>query len=328
MRKEGEIKLNENILASILICGDTHLSSRNRGGHKDYPEESLYYYNSLTDLALEYNCTHCIDLGDFTYGKFHTLEYRTQVENALQRRKEAVNGNYYMLRGNHDVSTSGLTEYGFYLNKYYSGSCNLEIGNLNLMMVDNGDEDKDLDIKAGKTNIVLAHNYFAFEDSNLPFYGQAIKLENHSKWYGVNNIISGHIHMEHIQKGRINKLDENTGDTYCFDCICHNLPCLCRTDYSENLPDKGAVVILEVYEDRVQYNRVELDLLPIEDCFKIEEILAERKEKESKPVVEIRDIIEALSRFEMVAVSPELKINSLNVDERYKKKALELYKGE
>ena len=30
----------------------------------------------------------------------------------------------------------------------------------------------------------------------------------------------------------------------------------------------------------------------------------------------------------MVAVSPELKINSLNVDERYKKKALELYKGE
>ena len=79
---------------------------------------------------------------------------------------------------------------------------------------------------------------------------------------------------------------------------------------------------------RIEYNRVELDLLPIEDCFKIEEILAERKEKESKPVVEIRDIIEALSRFEMVAVSPELKINSLNVDERYKKKALELYKGE
>lgn len=319
--------MSEGLLARILVCGDTHLSSKNRGGHKDYPAESLYYYNSLTDLAKEYECTHCVDLGDFTYGKFHSLEYRVEVEKALENRRNALNGNYYMIRGNHDVSSSGLTEYGFYLNKYFKGSCTLEIGNLNLIMVDNGNEDNPISIKNNKTNVILAHNYFVFDDVQLPFYGQAIKLTEHSNWYGAKFILSGHIHSEHVQKGGIKRVDEMTGDTSIFECYCHNLPCLCRTDYSENLPDKGAVVILDVYEDSIKYNRVEVDLLPIEDCFKIEEIIAERKEKE-KPVIEIRDIIEALSRFEMVAVSPELKISALNVDERYKKKALELYKGE
>ena len=316
-----------SLLARILVCGDTHLSSKNRGGHKDYPAESLYYYNSLTDLCKEYKCTHCVDLGDFTYGKFNSLEYRAEVEKALQNRKDAVNGNYYMLRGNHDVSSSGLTEYGFYLGKYFKGSCNLGIGNLNLIMVDNGNENEPVDIKSGKTNVILAHNYFVFKDSQLPSYGQAIELDGHSNWYGVRYIISGHLHTEHLQKGGIKRVDEMTGDTYSFECYCHNLPCLCRTDYSENLPDKGAVVILNVYEDRIEYNRVEVDLLPISDCFNIEEILASRKEVD-KPSIEIRDIIESLSNFEAVVISPELRINALNVDERYKKKALELYRGE
>lgn len=316
-----------SLLANIMIAGDIHLSSRNRGGHKDYSAESLYYYNSITDLIKQYNCTHSIDLGDFTYGRFTSLEYRQAVEDALDTRVKSVNGNYYMLKGNHDTSSAGLTEYGFYLNKYFKGSTTLELGNLNLIMVNYGDENKEVDIKPNKTNIILAHNYFAFDDVNLPFYGQAIKLSEQSNWYGADYIISGHIHSEHIQKGKIKKTDEVTNDTYCKECICHNLPCLARTDYSENLPDKGAVVILKVYEDKVEYERVEVDLLPIEDCFNIEEILAERKEKEEKPIIEIRDIIEALSRFELIVESPDIKINALNVDERYKQRALELYRN-
>lgn len=313
------------MLARIMVVGDTHLSSKNRGGHKDYPNESLYYYNYITNLIKEYKCTHCVDLGDFTYGRFSTLEYRREVEKALELRCEAVNSNYYMLKGNHDEATYGLTEYEFYLDKYFKGSTHLDIGNLSLNMVDYGKElDNNIKIGMHKTNVVLAHNYFKFADSILPNYGNPVELDNLSLWAGVKYIISGHIHNEHIQKGKIIYTDIYTNDTYAFDCICHNLPCLSRTNYSSDLPDKGAVVILDVYEDKIEYNRVEIDLLPLEDCFNIENIIDKEDTKEK---VDIRDIITELNKFELVVESPEAKIASLDIDERYKNKALELYKN-
>lgn len=313
------------MLARILIVGDTHLSSKNRGGHKDYPKESLYYYNYITDLIKEYKCTHCIDLGDFTYGRFHSLEYRKQVEEAMNSRKESVNSNYYMLKGNHDEATYGLTEYEFYIGRYFHGSTYISIGNLSLNMVDYSNElDTPVNIVPHKTNIILAHNYFKFADSLLPNYGTPIELDSFSNWAGVNYIISGHIHNEHVQKGKIKRTDLDTNDTFAYECICHNLPCLSRTNYSGDLPDKGSVVILDVYEDMVDYHRVEIDLLPVEECFNIESVIEKSSNKEK---LDIMDIITELSKFELVVESPEAKIASLDVDERYKNKALELYKN-
>lgn len=310
----------------LLLCGDMHLSSKNRGGHKDYPSESLFYYNYITDLIKQYNCDYSIDLGDLTYGRFNTLEYRLQVEEAFSKRKEAVNGNYYVLKGNHDEATYGLTEYEFYLDRYFHGSTNLLIDNLNLVMVDFGKEQEtEPTFLDNKTNIILAHNYFKFESSILPNFGTPILLDMFSNWYGADYIISGHIHSELIQKGNIKKTDTVTGVTHGKECIVHNLPCLARTDYSKNLPDKGSVVLLDVYDDKVEYQRVEVDLLPVEECFNIENIL--EKKDTANETVDIRDIITELNKFELVLESPEVKISSLNVEQRYKDKALELYKN-
>ena len=38
----------------IMFTGDDHLSSRNYGGHYNYPKESLHYFNLLTDIAKKY----------------------------------------------------------------------------------------------------------------------------------------------------------------------------------------------------------------------------------------------------------------------------------
>ena len=85
-------------LARILIYGDIHLSSRNYGGHRDYPNESLSYFKDITRYTEELKATHLIGLGDFTFNRFNTLEYREKVERELNKQFELVSGNRYELK--------------------------------------------------------------------------------------------------------------------------------------------------------------------------------------------------------------------------------------
>ena len=79
-----------NVLAKIGIYGDMHLSSKNYGAHRDYPSESLEYFQAITLKTKELGLTYLIGTGDFTYGRFHSLEYRLAIEKELQEQK-----NYY-----------------------------------------------------------------------------------------------------------------------------------------------------------------------------------------------------------------------------------------
>lgn len=71
-------------LSRILVYGDLHLSSKNYGSHNNYPKESLDILRLITDKASEIQATHIVGLGDFAFGRFHTLEYRTAVEAELE----------------------------------------------------------------------------------------------------------------------------------------------------------------------------------------------------------------------------------------------------
>lgn len=120
-------------LATILIYGDIHLNSKNYGGHKDYANESLGYFQKITETAQEIGATHIIGLGDFTFSRFHTLEYRSKVEDELEKQYKLTNGNRFELKGNHDVAGYGMTEYEYYVEKgLLRPSTNLQIGNVNI----------------------------------------------------------------------------------------------------------------------------------------------------------------------------------------------------
>lgn len=311
-----------NEIARIMITGDDHLSSKNRGVHNNYPEESLNYYKYVTDIIQNYGCTHCIGAGDFTYGRFHTLEYRNLVEAELERRLKLVHGNYYMVKGNHDIASYGMTEYEFYLKKgLFKPAQLIQVGGLNINMVNFEEYDStDITIENGKENIIVTHGYFKFKDTMMPNYGNAVILDEYEKWAGINYLICGHIHNEHAFSGKVIKGNR------AYDLNVHYLPCLSRPDYIEgNMADTGSMIVIQVFDDNtVNYNRIPIQLLPLETSFNL--ALKDKEEKHKEAIkIDVQDVVDSLDNFERVIGNPEDIINAkTDIDERYRKKAIEL----
>lgn len=318
-------------VAKILVYGDIHLSSKNYGAHKDYPNESLGLFKNVTKTAQEVNATHIIGTGDISYGRFNTLEYRMAVEEQLEIQFRLTGGNRYELKGNHDSATYGMTEYEYYVNKgLIKPSTNIQIGNLNLSMV-NHNEHRKVGIippEEGKTNIVLMHDYFKFENSQMPNYGEPYILDYFEPWFGVDIILGGHIHRMEAINGYIIKNGKS------HHCACIYLGCPCRPSYSEgNMQDKGYYTLIKVYDaaeasangiEPVQVEMIEFELASIEDTFNIG-LRESEKERLEKKRVDVTDIAQRLAGHNNVLGEPVDKVKALTgVNEEYKEKAIDL----
>lgn len=305
-------------LAKILIYGDIHLSDRNYGSHLSYPDESLYYFRNITKVAEEIGATHIIGLGDFTYGRFRTLEFRKEVEEELNKQNKLTNGNRYEIKGNHDSATYGMTEYEYYIscNKIKPAE-NLQIGNLNLSMVDYSKHraKTSLPVDSTKTNIVLMHDFFKFSNTNIADYGQAYILDNFEPWFGVNYIIGGHIHNHEIFEGSIAK------DNIASKTAVHYLGCPCRPSYREgHMQNTGQYVILTVYEDKTEYDIYEFDLWDINKSFNLG-LMAEKISKK----IDVSDVVKQLDTHQRVIGEPEEVIKAMiDIDTVVKNKAIDL----
>lgn len=328
----------KNLVASIIIYSDIHLCSKAYGAHKNYPEESLEYFRAITRVAEERNASHIMGLGDFTFGRFHTLEYRRAVEDELEKQYRICNGNRYELKGNHDQATYGMTEYEYYIEKgLIKPSTKLKIGNLNISMVDYIDIKKDNFFETEKTdvlignsdtdiNVIIGHNFLKFKDTLIANYGKAIELDNLHKWHGADYIICGHVHKHHIFDGSI----LNKDGTKAHKATVHYLGCMTRPAYREGLMDeKGYILNLRLFDDgSMQYDVVEIPLWDIADSFNLEVKQKEKKIKEEKQSrIDISDIVKQLNSHERNVGNPEDIISAMvGVDEKYKEKAIKLLK--
>lgn len=313
-------------IARVLVTGDWHLSSRNYGNHKDYPSESIKNLQKVVDVAEELNITHHINAGDMTYGRFTTLEYRALVEERLNEINKLTSGNNFMIKGNHDSATNGMTEYEFYLSKgIIKDTRYIDIGNLHITMYDNGHigEYKPT-IKSDGTNLVICHDYVKFKDTMLPNFGTAIELDNMADWYGVDFILCGHIHKLIKFVGKISNGTSvrTTGVAY--------LGCMNRPSYNDDLDTYSENFLITVYDDgrAPSLETIKIELDSIEDTFTIDKIEENREKKEEKENrTDIRDILHQLNQADKTIGNPEDIIASMvGVDERYKKKAIELLK--
>lgn len=316
-------------LARILIYGDIHLNSKNYGAHVNYAKESLHYFKYITDKAEELKATHIIGLGDLTYGRFHSLEYRAEVEQLLERQFKLTNGNRYELKGNHDSATYGMTEYEYYVSKgLLKESTNLRYGNVNISMVDHN---KHLDGtilppgKDGDINVVLAHNFFKFKDTRIADYGKAVELDNFTDWFGVDYLICGHIHKYELFDGIVIK------DAVSHPMVVNYVGCLCRPSYrAGHMDEVGHLVYLVINDDNtMRYDILDVPLWKMEESFNIDEKMIEQQKKEEKAKrVDISDIVQQLNSHERSVGNPEDIIEAMSgIDERYKKKAIELLKN-
>lgn len=314
-------------IARVLIYGDIHLNSKNYGGHRDYANESLGYFRKITETAEEIQATHIIGLGDFTFNRFHTLEYRSKVEDELEKQYKLTNGNRFEIKGNHDVAGYGMTEYEYYIEKgLIRPSENIQIGNVNISMIDN-DKYNSTDIlkpDPDKSNIVLAHDYFKFSDTVIADYGRAVELDSFERWFGVDYLICGHIHKQEAFSGRVFKGDES------HEMVVTYPGCMSRPAYREGHMDTTGVMIELVISDDspLKINVIRIPLLSIDECFNIKNINQKAEKKEEKRNrVDISDIVTSLNQHDGVVGNPEDIIMAMaGIDDKYKKKAIDLLK--
>lgn len=316
-------------LARILIYGDIHLSSKNYGAHKDYPRESLHYFREISRVMKERQATHLIGLGDFSYGRFNTLEYRLAVEKELIEQYNFVKGNRFELEGNHDSAGYGMTEYQYYIEKgYLRGSTNFKVGNVNISMIDYG-KTKSTNILTpgveGELNVVLAHDFLKFDDTQMPDYGKALRIEDLTHWYGVDYLICGHVHNKEAFEGLM--VDGTNGHRM----MVHYVGCLTRPSYREGHMDEiGNVVLLTVYDNgEMKYEVVDIPLWSLEDTFNLDAKAAQKEKKAEKEArVDISDIVSELAGHERNVGNPEDIIAAMQgVPDKYKEKAISLLKA-
>lgn len=314
-------------LAKVLLYGDIHMSSKKYGAHNNYPKESLEYFKAITDKAKECGATHIIGTGDISYGRFDSLEFRTAVEEQLEAQYELTNGNRFEVKGNHDSATYGMTEFEYYVNKgLIKPSTNLKIGNVNISMVDY-DKYKSTKIldasNPDEINVVIAHNYFRFNDTRIANYGKrTVSLDNMTDWFGVDYLFCGHIHNFIMFDGNIIKGNN------AHPLVVTYLGCMSRPSYREGHMDpEGHLVLLTIKDNNeMELTYIEVPLWSLEDSFNISDIETKAEKPENKQV-DISDIVQQLNSHERNIGNPEDIIQALpNVDTKYKNKAIELLK--
>lgn len=317
-----------NVIATIGIYGDMHLNSKNYGAHRNYAKESLEYFHNITEAVRKNNITTLIGTGDFTFGRFHSLEYRSAIERELQEQYSLTNGNRYELKGNHDIAGYGMTERDYYVSKgLLKPSQNISIGNLNITMVDYNEYENvvpNIVDNESVVNLIVAHDYFKFNSTKLPNFGTPIELDHFEKWFGVDYIALGHIHKDMEFDGYMAKGD------MVHHVYVNYLGCMMRPAYKEGAMDeKGKMLVIKVFDDgKLDIENIYLDLWSIEDSFNIEakqKEAAKKAEKENR--VDITDIVKQLDSHERNVGSPEEIIKGLeDIDDKYKNKAIDLLK--
>ena len=312
----------------VMIEGDSHLSSKDRGNHVNYPKATLEYFAKTTEIAEEYNVDYIINLGDFAYGNFN-LKYRAKVDELLNRRDSITGGKCLMVKGNHDISTTDMSEFDYYvkhkkmfnkvegLENICSGYNVIDIGNIRFHLMDyNCDKDIVPKFRDNCMNILLAHKFIRFKNSDLPPYGEPINLDNRENWYGFDFIVCGHIHQRHKFTGCMKKGDKGKD-------VCVYYPgSLSPTDRS-GIRDTGEVLIIDISES---------DESPIQsmktvtyDLWGKEEAYTGTDEIEIKKKVNISDVIAKLNDKERNnGDAIDVIRNMADYKKEYRDKAIEL----
>ena len=221
-----------------------------------------------------------------------------------------------------------MTEYEYYVEKgLIRPSENLRFETLNVSMVDSGLSEKAEIIQPDrdKTNIVLAHDFFKFSDTQIADYGKAIELDNFDKWFGVDYLICGHIHKQEMFSGRIIK------DSQAHSMIVAYPGCMTRPSYRNGHMDEFGMLIEIVIGTggEVRVDTIQVPLMPLESIFNLKEIERKKeKAQERRNRVDISDIVSTLNSHDGVVGNPEDIIMAMvGVDDKYKQKAIELLKS-
>lgn len=299
----------------IVSYGDPHICKGDYGSHRDYAKESLHYFRENIEKAIELQADMIICLGDLTFG---SLDHRSSLE--VESLMERVKDRHYILKGNHDVRTDGMSQFEYYLERGLFKPAE------EVMLLPNGTQIqmmnwKDNVVFRDGTEFAFMHDYVRFPNSPLPNYGKKyINLDEVYLPNSLKHIVVGHLHGQHMFGRDIN-------NNYP---IIHYPGCSARPSYiHRGMIDHGELVVIDVYskstgdtEDRFTYEVLSMPLWELNESFNLEEI-AKKDELEQKKEdrVDLSGVIKELGEHERNIGDPELIINNMQIDARYKDRA-------
>lgn len=283
----------------VLIYSDIHLSTRNRAKHRSYPDESLHYFEFITDQAEALNVDCIVGLGDLTYGNFGNLKYREIFEELLDRQLKQTKGRRYELKGNHDISAGGYSEFDFYTSRGKLRTAERIVGEHVVIDMLNYTEPAQyteeggltIDQDPAKKHVVLCHDFLQFRDSKLGGYGDPYIIEELVGFKGADWIICGHIHDMLSDKGMVKGGNQ---------CSLFYPGVMTRPITKGDIMEKAALVVVDTDAPEDYVSIYEVELLPVDVTYDLQRVAKAKAEKARKQELvmvagELRDAVRSIA---------------------------------
>lgn len=307
----------------VIVFGDTHLGDKNYGKHKNYENDSYDTFSRITQVCEEEKADVIILTGDLSNSVFNKLGYRTKIEELFERMNVLTNHRIYCVKGNHDKAGYGMTEYEYYVNKgVIRPSDNITVDKLNITMIDYGKIEEAVvnkSIENDSLEVVICHDTVAFEDTNVPPYMTYYNLSEYSKFCNTSLFLVGHIHEFSTIKGKVYDESKSTAS----DSMIVYVGCPTRPQLTDDTDNTGHYVLID--SNSLEMKLGEFELLNKEDIFVMEdkestEIIGE----EARKKIDIGHVVKELDEYNIGCGDVNVLIESLQEDEKYKKKAIDL----
>lgn len=282
-----------------LVYGDIHLGTRNRAKHRSYPDEVLHYFEFITDQAEKLNVDGIIGLGDLTYGNFNNLKFREIFEELLDRQYKQTNGERYEIRGNHDITGAGYSEYDFYTQRGKLKTATQLVGeSVVIDMLETGEPVKytadggvSINQDNTKKHVVLCHDFLRFKESKITGYGDAYIIEELVGFKGADWIICGHIHDMLSDRGMVKGGNQ---------CNLFYPGAMARPVTKGDIMEKAAILVIDTDAVEDYVSIYEVDLLPVEVSYDLQRVEKAKSDKARKQELvlatgELRDAVRTIA---------------------------------
>lgn len=188
----------------VLVFGDTHLSVKYNGKHKNYAYDCFATMDLILNHVKEEQPSAVFFLGDIigvNERNIYDHEFLMRVVMFFGSLYKLTKGNVYYVKGNHDfgdfADVDFLTGLGYIKNPEYVDYMVNDNVEIRFHFVNYGDEHKPLQINQDNaSNVVLGHADYYIEGVTTWYSSKkhSVELKTLSNFKGVELVFAGHIH--------------------------------------------------------------------------------------------------------------------------------------
>lgn len=302
------------VKGGVLIFGDLHLSDKHSGRHKNYLATCFDMMSRINDTIDDVQPSHVVFLGDLVGVREKNISSREvllEIYAFFKSIYEKLNGNLYVVRGNHDYGQfpefQFLAGLGCFKTADYFDFDNF----VRLHLVDYGCESRELSLLDHEQymNVVLAHNNFIVPGETTWYAShEGLTLSDQKQWRGVSMVISGHIHNP--SPNIVSATLDNGDEIQLFYAGCGTRP-----TWDSNLWDyTWAVRIFKDTTEDYSWDTVEIKLPPLDEVFNLKDYLDDVEEDDLADNLrkeELGEVLQEIIKYNILTGDPVAQIRAL-----------------